>query len=317
MTTPALTVAIPLYRSAPFLDIISANIEQLPADAEILLSDRHGDDDAIDRLERRHRGDRRLRCLRRRDRKDWVHNINLLLQEARGEYWRLLPHDDSSDAAALAALRDCLERHPRTLLAYGPTRAVDLEGRRLPERDHGNPHPVDNDAPWRLGLALDCFSRGHFNGAFKGLVRRSEIVRRQLWIRRTFGSVYSERAWLAALALAGRMRYVADAVYTKRFHPESAHARWRPGPAHELSFRRIWLSYLRDGLSPELYRRARRYVNWTTCLRLGLATSPPPPPVEPWLPAAQEGTFASLLARVHRPHADDWRELHALCLPAD
>ena len=239
-------MAIPLFRSARFVDNVSANIEALPADVEILVSDRHGHDDSIDQLERRHGHDPRLRFLRRFDGKTWVDHISDLLWEARGEFWRLMPHDDFSSREALEALADCLEAHPDTLLAYGPTTAVDLEGNRLPERDHLDPHPIHNDAPWHLGLILDSFSRGHFNGAFKGLVRRATLVERGLRIRPTRDNEYAERMWLAALGLVGRFRFVPDAPFVKRFHPYSAHAQWRRSAAHELSGHRVFLGYCKD-----------------------------------------------------------------------
>jgi glycosyltransferase involved in cell wall biosynthesis len=55
---PRVSVAIPLYRSARFMDIIIANIEAMPKqDIEILISDRHCFDDTIDRLMERYATD--------------------------------------------------------------------------------------------------------------------------------------------------------------------------------------------------------------------------------------------------------------------
>src|SRR5262245_61620940 len=58
---PFLTIAIPLHRSRPFVDVVSANIDAIGReDAEILLSDRTGLDDALEVLTRRHAGDSRI-----------------------------------------------------------------------------------------------------------------------------------------------------------------------------------------------------------------------------------------------------------------
>ena len=302
-------MAIPLYRSSRFADNVSANVEAMPADAEVLISDRHRHDDALERLERRHSDDRRVRFLCHRDGKDWIDHINILLREARADYWRLMPHDDFAPADSLEALVRCLDDYPATLLAYGPTTAVDLDGNRLPERDHRCPHPIGNDDPWTLGLALDSFWRSHFTGAFKGLVRRREVVDRGLWIRRTLGTVHAERLWLSALALIGRFRFVPEGTYEKRFYPESTHAQWRPGIVHELSVLRVLLSYFRD-LLPErhLYRDARAYLLRTTAIRLGWAPQgDPPPPTEPAVPGRILGPA---LGRVLGRRRIDWPSLH-------
>ncbi|MCG8460516.1 MAG: glycosyltransferase family 2 protein [Holophagales bacterium] len=312
--TPRVTVGIPLFRSAPFVDNVSANIEELPADIEILVSDRHRHDGALEDLRRRHRGDRRVRFLERLDRKDWIDHLNDLIREARGEYWRFLPHDDFCDSASFAALVDCLERYPRTLLAYGPTTAVDLHGNRLADRDAGAPHPIGNDDPWFLGLALDTFSRGHFNGAFKGLVRRKEILENRLLIRRTLGGVHAERAWLAALAVVGRFRFVPEARYRKRYHDQSTHAQWRPGPFHELSVRRQLLAYLADLLpDSSLLPPVRSYLSWTTWMRLGLVGPPVDlPPTEPFLPGHPTNAVERAFCELYRNHRSSWRAMHAV-----
>lgn len=308
---PRVSVAIPLYRSARFVDNVSANIESMPPEVEILVSDRHHLDDALDRLEKRHGGDRRLRFLRHRDGKDWIDHINDLLRVARGEYWRLMPHDDFSSGEALGVLIRCLDEHPETLLAYGPTTAVDLDGNRLRERDHLHPHPIDNEDPWILGLALDTVWRGHFSGAFKGLLRRREVLERELWIRRTLGTVHAERAWLAALALIGRFRFVPDAVYLKRFHGHNTHASWRPGVVHDLSVYRVLLAYLRN-LVPkrDLYRAARGYLGWITAMRRGWVAGPAsfPPPTEATVPEGEMPIFATALRR----WGGEWRALHGV-----
>ena len=51
---PLVSVAIPLFRSKPFLNYVIENIEAIEsADVEIIVSDRHGTDDALDLLRRR------------------------------------------------------------------------------------------------------------------------------------------------------------------------------------------------------------------------------------------------------------------------
>ncbi|MDA8019694.1 MAG: glycosyltransferase family 2 protein [Thermoanaerobaculia bacterium] len=315
MSRPRVTVAIPLYRSARFVDNVSANIESLSGDVEILVSDRHQDDDAVDRLERRHASDPRVHFLRHRDGVGWVDHINALLLRARGKYWRFMPHDDFASGAALEALVRCLDEYQDSVLAYGPTTAVDLEGTHLAERENPEPHPVGDDEPWTLGLALDSLWRGHFDGAFKGLIRRDVVVERRLWIRNTLGDIFAERAWLMALACLGRFRFVPDAPFVKRFHPESTHARWRRGRAHEWSLLRVLCGYLSD-LVPErrVYRSARHYLAWTTAKWFGWLpgpSSPLPAPTEPLLPGPFPGSNLPGMGMLLEATRSRWRDAHA------
>ena len=59
MTAPLVTVAIPLYKSQPFFDIITENVENLAYEnLEFIISDRHGYDDTLARLRQRFCTDR-------------------------------------------------------------------------------------------------------------------------------------------------------------------------------------------------------------------------------------------------------------------
>lgn len=264
-TTPRVSVVIPLYRSARFIDTIIANIEAMPAsDVEILISDRHCHDDTIDRLETRYARDHRVRCLKHRDDIDWVGHINALLKEARGEYWRFLPHDDLSPPGSLEALMKALDLHPEAVIAYGPTQAIDGEGKRLPERDRPHPHPRQAEQGWTLGLVLEMFWAGYFDGAFKGLVRRELVMENQLLIKSTLGQVFPERCWLFALCLLGRFHFVREATYIKRFYEGSTSSQWTITGKNFRSAALVMTSYLRNLLKPPLacwYGEADLWLN--------------------------------------------------------
>jgi hypothetical protein len=161
--------------------------------------------------------------LKHRDGLDLVGHLNALLQAANGEYWRFLPHDDLAPSGSLEALIAALDAHPDAVLAYGPTHAMDGEGRHLRERDRLNPHPEQAARDWTLGLELQMFWKGHYAGAFKGLIRRRVVMENGLLIRSTQGQVTSDRCWLFGLCLLGRFCFVPEATYKKRYYPESTH----------------------------------------------------------------------------------------------
>lgn len=269
---PKATVAIPLFKSDRFFDTIVTNIEATPArGVEILISDRHCDDDTIDRLAERFSEDPRVRCLKHRDRLDWVGNINALLEEARGDYWRFLPHDDLAPPGSMEALITALDSNPDAVLAYGPTKAIDGEGRALPEKDQPTPHPAEAERGWTLGLVLPMFWNGYFDGAFKGLIRRELVMENRVLIRDTRGQIFAERCWLFALCLLGRFHFVPEATYVKRFYEGSVHSRWTITGENFLSAARTMSEYLHDLLGPDpasgygtqdLWLNARRVARW-------------------------------------------------------
>ncbi len=217
----------PLYRSRRFERVITDNIDSIiDADVEILISDRHCDDDCVDRLRSRYAGRDNVRFMVASDRADWVDNINGLIAEADGEYLRILPHDDSSDLFALTRLVDALDAAPDAVLAYGAVEAVDIDGNRLPEKDALNAGEDPAERRWKLRDALPLFWQGRFNGSFKGLVRTGVLRRAGLHIRKTPHLAHSERAWLFGLALCGRFQFVPGVMLTKRYYETSTHRSW-------------------------------------------------------------------------------------------
>jgi len=253
--SPRVSVAIPLYRSARFIDTIIANIEAMPKDGvEILISDRHCYDDTIEKLMERYATDHRVRFFKSNDGLDWVGNINFLLSVARGEYWRFLPHDDISPVGSLEALIAALDIHEDAILAYGPTMAIDLEDHRLSERDRWSPHPDEADTGWKLGIILEMFWKGYFDGGFKGLIRRTKIIENKLLIRSTLHQIFPERCWLFALCLLGSFCFVPEALYIKRYYPGSTHTYWKITGLNYYSAAWVMSIYVLDLLGPSLAR---------------------------------------------------------------
>lgn len=258
MKPPRISVGIPLYRSRPFLGSLRENLTALAAetDVEVIVSDRHGFDDALDILSAKWKHDSRFRFLKAFDRLNWVEHMNLLLCEARGDYFRWMPHDDCFPEDCLGPLVDRLDNDPAIVLAYGPTRGVDVEGCRVPERDRLHNFPVAPGGMWTLQHSLDLFWRGTCDGSFKGLFRRADVIDAGLLIRPTYELVHAERAWLFGLSLLGGLAEESASTYLKRYHTDSVHAKWRPRRRHTISTTLTMCGYLRD-FGPGRYEKYR------------------------------------------------------------
>jgi glycosyltransferase involved in cell wall biosynthesis len=245
---PLVSVAIPLYRSRRFVDCIAQNVESIDyPSVEILISDRHHEDDAIDVLAARFAGDSRIRFLRAHDRLDWVAHYNLLLKMGTGKYFLWIPHDDSNSSGYISALVDYLERHPGTVLAFGGVDVVDDDGRTLWSDRHRKPR-VSENAPWTLGAALRMLMFGSmWLPQFHGVFRRDLVTGAGLFVRPTTGSVEPELYWVFAVGLLGEVRFVPACWYRKRLHGANVSVGWGARRAsHVLDGITVPCGYLRD-----------------------------------------------------------------------
>jgi len=223
---PRVTVAIPLHRSAPFLDVVSANIDRIADDdVEILVSDRTVLDDALEVLRQRHAHDARVSFRRCTGKPGWVEHYNALLRRARGRYFMWMAHDDDFEADYVSRLGAALDMTPDALLAFGRLRVIDVEG-----------NPVEVSYLPELPIALGRMPRAdeaiallrHWNPgiASRGLFRRDEILRRRLTIRHTPGDVDADAFWAFAVSCAGPVVFEPACSVAKRLVPGSGSADW-------------------------------------------------------------------------------------------
>jgi hypothetical protein len=252
MAAPLVSIGMPLFRSARHVETIARNVEAIDLpDAEILFSDRHGHDDALERLAARFPGDRRLRFLAARDAAGWIANYNALLHAATGKYFAWMSHDDEYPRGFVPGLVACLEREPDTILAYGTMILVDEEGREL-----GRPPAdvlADDGEPWTPRAALrQLMFRPTFSLQTKGLFRREPVVRRGLFLRAPIDSVWADVYWAFAVDLLGRPRHVPAVSMRKRVHAASASAGWGRLRLRDAASGWVVLgSYIRD-FAPDL-----------------------------------------------------------------
>ena len=246
MSKCLISVGIPLYKSKPFLENIRENCKvlMLREDIEIIISDQHCMDDSIVLLEQEWGDDQRFIFLKSTKAISWIAHMNLLLSKASGEYFRWMPHDDVFPKGCLEPLIKRLDSDRQVILAYGPTRGIDLNGNRLPDRDRINTSPVKPFERWRFQYSLDFFSNCYCDGAFKGLFRRKPIVDAGLFIAKTYQVVGAERAWLFGVSLLGGFGEEPDSIYLKRYHAQSTHAQWKISNRHRLSITASMAGYL-------------------------------------------------------------------------
>lgn len=267
MTTPTslpkVTIAVPLYRSAQFLPIVTDTLRKFDySNLEFLISDRHYLDDTIDRLRDSFAADSRFRFLAARDELDWVAHYNLLLREASGDYFVWVSHDDSYSADFVTKLVEALEAQTDAVLAYACAQRIGLTGEPTP---HLAPKiPAKSIAPGPLTAYRVALSGGL---QFHGLFRRQWLIDRELWIRPTVQNIAADMIWIFTVAMLGRTVYVENCTFLKRYYPASAHKAWGAimRAQHVWNFARVARSYADDYLSSRLQRLLAISVIYAAC----------------------------------------------------
>jgi hypothetical protein len=276
---PTVTVAIPLHASAPWVDNVVENVRALPPSVtEIVVSDRTCVDDAASRLQALIADDPRVTVVADPVGLGWEDHFQLLLDEAAGELFTWMPHDDVFESSWVPTLVAALEANPEAWLAWGRIECV--------ERDGVTPAGAWPDP--RSGLiqgwdALRMMLHGEIGQPFRGVFRRQEVLDAGVRLRASDGFHGVDQLWVLAVALESALVHDPGTVTVKRFYPTSACATWgaeRPG-AHEqealavlrehgpgglvgLAMRwRTRLAWLKGRLRPWLgpaWRRLRRAV---------------------------------------------------------
>ena len=223
------TVALPLYRSAPFLDNITANLERLPRHGiQIIVSDRHGADDAIDQLRYRFAGDLRFRFIQASDELDWIAHYNLLLREADGDYFMWMPHDDHYPDHYVPRLIEALESDPAAVAAFGQRRLLYLSGRRpVGEPRLDEPPRFFFDMPWSPWQTLRLLVSWNIAVPFRGLFRRRLLVENGLFLPCAVDGVAADVYWMFCVGLHGPLTYTPRTWCIKYRHKDSLSATWR------------------------------------------------------------------------------------------
>lgn len=228
-TNPRLTIALPLYRSARFLTVIVPNLETVAAmdDVEVLVSDRHLLDDALERLRGRFGGDPRFRFLAAGDALGWPEHCNWLLERGRGRYFAWMPHDDTFPPGWYDGLCAHLDARPETLLAFGPLFGLDEAGEEPPWTK-----PLHAAPAWsrtECWTQFDAFRMLGFHPwvPFRGVFRRDAVIEAGLALRATPGDAAADTVWLFGAGLLGAIRFVEVPGCTKRLYAGSTGSGFR------------------------------------------------------------------------------------------
>jgi len=130
---PAVSIAIPLYNCESHIrETIESVLAQTFEDFELIVVDDQSTDRSVAVVESF--DDPRIRLIRNPERLGFTGNWNRCLDEMRGTYCKLLPHDDPLDPTCIAEQVRILKAYPDVELVHCARNIIDPAGRVLARR---------------------------------------------------------------------------------------------------------------------------------------------------------------------------------------
>lgn len=231
---PRVSVGMPVFNGARYLAAaIEGILGQDHEDLELIIADNASTDATGEIALAYEARDPRVRYVRNRSNIGAAGNFNLLVDLARGEYFRWAAHDDVVAPGLVACCAEVLDREPDVVLAYPRAAAIDPDGTvthtyasyeyatgtRAAERARA---VLRSDTP-----CLECF----------GLTRRSVLLE----TARIGPYTGADRTLLLQLALRGRFHEVDEVLFFHRRHAERSVDLYRDSRA-----RNAWFDPSRD-----------------------------------------------------------------------
>jgi hypothetical protein len=210
---PTVTIALPTRNRRPLLmRALKSALEQTHPSVEVLVSDNASADDTAAALSEVR--DPRLRVLRQAELIPMMRHWDVLVREARGEYFLMLSDDDFLEPRALASLVARMENDVG--MSYCLTAMVDADGRRL---RMGRSAPSE-EPPTRT--VLEFFSARRTPFACSLLLRTADVRAAGGYSGVPLALLGDARVWIAACLPYPRVAFVDEHLSNYCVHPQSA-----------------------------------------------------------------------------------------------
>lgn len=211
MNAPPLTIGLPVYNGADYLELSLASIEeQTYQDYQVLISDNASTDGTEDICRAYASRDERVSYVRHERNMGGAWNFNFVFTESSSPYFKWITHDDLHAPGFLEAAIEAINAEPSAILAYPRTVLIDEDGE--PIRDFADRLDLRSLHPHeRLRTYLDNYE---MSNAIFGVIRRPLMERTSL-----LGAYSSsDKVLMAEMAIAGQFIEIADFLFRRRYH---------------------------------------------------------------------------------------------------
>lgn len=213
MKTPKVSIGLPVYNGEAYLQgAIQSLLEQTFTDFELVIAD-NASTDATDQISRRFAAeDSRIRYYRNEVNIGGAPNHNRVFELSNGKFFKFAAHDDLYPKEMLQRCVEVLEAAPDSVsLVYTQFELIDESGNSIGiesdsiEKRDPRPH---------VRLTRCLMKVGYCTGTY-GLIR-SDVLRKT----RLMGSFpFSDRVYLAELAMLGELWQIREPLLRLRNHP--------------------------------------------------------------------------------------------------
>lgn len=225
--SPRLTIGVTTCDVERYLpDALDSLLRQDFTDFEVVVCDNQSTDSTWEICQRYAAGDTRFRIFQNETNIGEAGNVNRVVGLARGEYFRLLGHDDLMEPTLLRRCVEALDANPRAVLARPQTIVIGSEGKELfacadeHSLRHRNPSRRIMDLIQGWGLCNEIF----------GLIRTDALRRTGLC---SSNLPSSDRRILVELAVQGEFEVVEEPLFYRRVDDSTGAYSGEHGPAYQ------------------------------------------------------------------------------------
>ncbi len=206
------SIGLPVFNGLPDVEAaVNSLLGQDYPNLEIIISDNASTDGTWECLAR-FASDPRITLIRNETNVGAADNFKLVLDHARGEYFKWAAHDDLWSPNCISTLVRELEQHPDASVAMGATESFRYDGETGKPR--GSFPEVNDWKPLRATWAL--WSPIKYNFFVYGVMRTATLKRAATILENISGT---DRMLVAQMALVCPLRFVDEVVYFRRIAP--------------------------------------------------------------------------------------------------
>jgi len=214
MTTPRLTIGLPVYNGEEYLaESLDALLGQSYEDYELIITDNASTDGTAAICKRYQAMDSRISYHRLPHNIGAAPNHNHVFSLARGELFKWASHDDLYGRTLIERCVEALDERPDHVLAHSYNATIDSHGKVIEPYDYRI--PTDSPSPSERFRGLLHAPGGD---DFYGVIRTAKLRR----VRPHDSFHHADRTFVMDVAMQGRFHQVPELLYFRRDHETRA-----------------------------------------------------------------------------------------------
>jgi glycosyltransferase involved in cell wall biosynthesis len=211
---PRVSIGLPVFNGENYLaEAIQSVLEQSFYDLELIISDNASNDRTEEICRDYALSDRRIRYFRNPKNLGAAPNYNIAWDHSQGKYFKWMAHDDRLLPHFVENTVRTLDENPDAVLCNTVTEYIGADGEHLGYYRSPLSETSDPDPSRRLAAMI---LKSHVCIDFFGMVRRKAMERSLL--HQAFSG--ADKAFLAQMALRGRMLQIEPVQVQMREHPQ-------------------------------------------------------------------------------------------------